>query len=272
MVSNTCGGACTPLRKLRRDIVNASPKPAGKNLNLVAYMRENGVVFILLCAAAGITIVLKKLDAKAAIAAIIIGFATWLGTGYTGIALLAAFFIIAMLATSWKMRTKQQAGLAEHHRGQRTAAQVIANGGVAAILSLLSFAFWQHQPLLLLMIASSLSSATADTVSSELGNVYGRKFYNITSFKKDIRGLNGVISFEGTMIGMAGSSLIALVYTVQTGLAIHWLWIVIAGTTGNLTDSVLGATLERRHIISNDVVNFLNTLTGALAGLMLYYL
>jgi uncharacterized protein (TIGR00297 family) len=235
-------------------------------------MWQHGIVFILLCAAAIVAIVLKKLDAKAAVAAVVIGFIAWLGEGYTGIALLATFFVAGTLATSWKMRTKQKAGLAEQHRGQRTAAQVIANGGVAAILSLFSFLSAEHHALLLLMVASSLSSATADTVSSELGNVYGRKFYNIINFKKDIRGLNGVVSFEGTMIGVAGSSLIALVYAIQAGFTIHFLWIVIAGTAGNLTDSVLGAALERKHILNNDAVNFLNTLTGALVGLMLYYL
>jgi uncharacterized protein (TIGR00297 family) len=234
-------------------------------------MLQNAIVFILLCTAAVVTIVLKKLDAKAAVAAIVIGFIVWLGEGYTGIALLATFFIAGTLATSFKMRTKQQAGFAEQHRGQRTAAQVIANGGVAAILSLLSFLSVQYQPLLLLMVASSLSSATADTLSSELGNVYGKKFYNIMNFKKDIRGLNGVISFEGTMIGIAGSCLIALIYTAQAGFTIHFLWIVIAGTIGNLTDSVLGATLERKHILNNNAVNFLNTLTAALVGLLLYY-
>jgi len=234
-------------------------------------MVENGIAFILLCAAAVVTIALKKLDIKAAITAVIIGFVTWLGEGYTGIALLATFFIAGTLATSWKMHTKQQTGLAEHHRGQRTAGQVIANSGVAAILSLLSFLFVQHQPVLLLMVASGLSSATADTLSSELGNVYGRKFYNIMNFKKDTRGLNGVVSFEGTLIGVAGSCLIAMVYAVHAGMTIHFLWIIIAGTIGNLTDSVLGATLERKHILNNNAVNFFNTLTGALAGFMLYY-
>jgi uncharacterized protein (TIGR00297 family) len=234
-------------------------------------MWQNGFVFSLLCTAAVITIVWKKLDVKAAVAAVVIGFIIWLGEGYTGIALLATFFIAGTLATSFKMRVKQQAGLAEQHRGQRTAAQVIANGGVAAILSLLSFLLFTHQQsLLLLMVACSLSSATADTLSSELGNVYGKKFYNIVNFKKDIRGLNGVVSFEGTMIGIAGSSLIALIYTAQAGFTIHFLWIVIAGTIGNLTDSVLGATLERKKILNNDGVNFLNTLTAALVGLLLF--
>jgi len=234
-------------------------------------MLENVIVFILLCTTAVVTIALKKLDSKAAVTAVVIGFIVWLGEGYTGIALLATFFITGTLATSCKMRTKQQGGLAEQHRGQRTATQVIANGGIAAILSLVSFLSVQQQPLLLLMVASSLSSATADTLSSELGNVYGKKFYNIMNFKKDIRGLNGVVSFEGTMIGIAGSSLIALIYSTQAGFTIHFLWIVIAGAIGNLTDSVLGATLERKHILSNDVVNFLNTLTGAVISLLLYY-
>lgn len=235
-------------------------------------MWQNGIVFILLCAAAMVTVALKKLDVKAAVTAVIIGFVVWLGEGYAGIALLITFFITGTLATSWKMRTKQQAGLAEQQRGQRTAAQVIANGGVAAMLSLLSFLSAKHHELFLLMVAASLSSAAADTLSSELGNVYGKKFYNIISFKKDMRGLNGVVSFEGTLIGIAGSSLIAFVYAIQAGFSIHFLLIVIAGTAGNLTDSVLGATLERKHVLNNDAVNFLNTLTGALVGLVLFYL
>jgi len=233
-------------------------------------MLQNIIVFILLCTTAVVTIMLKKLDTKAAVAAVVIGFAVWLGEGYTGIILLATFFVTGTLATSWKMHTKQQGGLAEQHRVQRTATQVIANGGVAAILSFVSFLSVRQQPLLL-MVASSLSSATADTLSSELGNVYGKKFYNIMNFKKDVRGLNGVISFEGTIIGIAGSSLIALIYSAQAGFTIQFLWIVIAGTIGNLTDSVLGATLERKNILSNDVVNFLNTLTGAVISLLLYY-
>lgn len=234
-------------------------------------MWQNGIVLILLCTAAVAAVLLKKLDIKAAVTAVVIGFVAWLGAGYTGIALLVTFFAAGTLATAWKMHIKQQTGLAEQHKGQRTAGQVIANGGVAALLSLLSFLPGRDQPLLLVMIASGLSSATADTLSSELGNVYGRQFYNILSFKKDTRGLNGVISVEGTIAGIAGSCLIALIYALHAGFTVHFLWIVIAGTIGNITDSVLGAALERRQLLNNNAVNFLNTLIAALVGLLLYY-
>jgi uncharacterized protein (TIGR00297 family) len=113
-------------------------------------------------------------------------------------------------------------------------------------------------------MAGAFSSATADTLSSELGTVYGKKFYNILTFQKDKKGLDGVVSFEGTGIGIAGSAVMATIYCLGAGWSLAFLWIVIAGTIGNLCDSVLGATVERRQIIGNDVVNFLNTLIGAM--------
>ena len=39
--------------------------------------------------------------------------------------------------------------------------------------------------------------------------------------------------------------------------------IIIAGTIGNIADSLLGATLEKKQAIKNDAVNFLNTSVAA---------
>jgi uncharacterized membrane protein len=47
-------------------------------------------------------------------------------------------------------------------------------------------------------------------------------------------------------------------------------WVVIiSGTAGNLFDSVLGATLERKGYIKNNLVNFLNTVFAALVAYLL---
>ncbi|RYZ84512.1 MAG: DUF92 domain-containing protein, partial [Moraxellaceae bacterium] len=158
----------------------------------------------------------------------------------------------------------------QRHQERRKAGQVLANGGVAAILGLLSWQLPQYTTLLDLMLAAALSAATADTLASELGMVYGRNSVNILTFKKESRGLDGVISLEGTLLGVLGSAIIALIFCAFNGLGLRELIIVIAaGTMGNLVDSLLGALLERKKMINNDMVNALNTLSGALAGWLL---
>jgi uncharacterized membrane protein len=53
---------------------------------------------------------------------------------------------------------------------------------------------------------------------------------------------------------------------------LNLIWIIIAGTAGNLSDSVLGALLERKNIIGNNAVNFLNTFIAALVALLFYFI
>lgn len=195
-----------------------------------------------------------------------LGLAIYLGAGFTGLALLASFFGLGTAASAWKVGDKRRLGLAEANRGRRRAGQVLANAGVAGLLGLCAWHWPSQAPACRLMLAGSFSAATADTLASELGNVYGRRFYNLCTLKPDTHGLDGVVSLEGTLLGLAGSAWLAGVYCLGLGWSPAFWWLLLAGTVGNLSDSWLGATLERRGYLTNNTVNFLNTLIGALTA------
>lgn len=233
------------------------------------------LVLLFLAAAAAASAHWKKLTPAAAFTGILIGWAVFTGDRFRGLIELALFFILGTAATSWKKKEKLRIRGSSAHQSTRTTGQVIANGGIAAILGALAIIFPTHHAPLGLALAASLSAATADTLSSELGLVYGHRCYNILTWKKEERGPDGVISLEGLFFGTAGSAVIAAAYTLP-GLrnggpkapAIDFLLILLAGLAGNLADSILGASLERRSWLSNDQVNFLATLMAALcAGL-----
>lgn len=207
----------------------------------------------------------KKLTVIASVTGGLIAILILIGSGISGVLLLAAFFILGTGATAWKMNFKIQTGIAEPARGRRNVGQVLANGGVATILSIWMLYQPESGEMYSLMIAGSFSAASADTLSSELGNIYGRKYYHMLSFKKMRRGANGAVSWQGTLAGMAGSLLIALIYALSTGWHPEYVAIIVlAGIVGNIADTVLGLTLENKGWISNNAVNLLNTASGAM--------
>ncbi|WP_188929539.1 DUF92 domain-containing protein [Puia dinghuensis] len=229
------------------------------------------IVILLLLAGAAASIYWKKLTPAAAITGVITGSAIYAGGGYPGLLFLALFFILGTAATSWRKQDKLLVRGTAAHETTRRAGQVIANAGVAAIAGLLAILLPADKPLFLLLMAASFSSATADTLASELGMVYGRRFYHLLTLKPDQRGLDGVVSIEGLLLGIAGSTLIAAAYAGTTGWNIRPIAIIIlAGTAGNLIDSLLGALFERKGLLTNDTVNFLNTLAAALIAAVLY--
>jgi uncharacterized protein (TIGR00297 family) len=232
-------------------------------------MYHHWSIVVVLAVLALLSVKTGKLDGLAGATGFITALAIYVGAGYTGILMLATFFVLGTTATSWGLRQKRALGIAEKNKGRRTSGQVLANAGVSAVLALSVLVFPTYADWLLLMIAGSLASATADTMSSELGNVYGKRFYNILTFRKDQRGLDGVISLEGTIVGIAGSFFTAGIYAFATHSAEMLLIIVVAGTIGNISDSVLGASLERKNYLGNNAVNFINTGIAAIAALAL---
>lgn len=229
------------------------------------------IFLFLLIAAVFLSIRTNVLTYSAAITGGVLAVFIFLGSGLTGVLMLGIFVSIGSIATKWKIRDKQNMNLAEQEGGRRTVGQVLANGAAAGIFSFLALIFPAQSVLFIIMTASAISSATADTLASELGTLYGHNFYNIITLDKDERGLDGVISMEGTLFGVAGSCVIASVYGIGYGWSIVFLIIVLAGTIGNFTDSILGATLERKGALNNELVNFLNTIFGGISALLMYY-
>jgi len=230
------------------------------------------LILLILILVAGMTasVLLRKLTPAGATCGGLLGLLLFLGAGWTGVLLMAVFFILGTAATAWKRSTKVALGIAEENKGRRHAGQVLANGGMGAACGLVAWLWPQYAHGAQLMAAAAFSSAAADTLSSELGSIYGKNFYHILTFKKDRRGLDGVISLEGLLLGLCGSCIIALVYSTGFDRWREIAWILIAGTLGNLADSVAGAAWERRGFIGNDTVNFLNTAFASAVALLCF--
>ncbi len=211
----------------------------------------------------------KRIDASGAITGGFLTACMLLGAGIWGLIILGAFFTLGSLASVWKMKLKQQLGLAEPNKAKRSAVHAFSNGGVAALCGLLAWLFPAHAALFQTMLAASMASAMADTLASELGNVYGSSYVNILTFRPEPRGLDGVVSWEGTLLGAAGSVFIACIYGFGFGWNFSVIIVALAGIAGNWFDSVLGATLQRKGYLNNHAVNFANTLFAALFAFIL---
>ncbi len=229
------------------------------------------LIIILLFAAGTAVSVAGKLTFTGAMAGVVIAIILFIAFRFTGVVLLGSFFAMSVMATSLGFSRKSEVGLAESDNGRRNVLQVLANGGIAGLGGLVAIFSTELDDYCLLLVAAALSGASADTISSEIGSIYGRNFFDILSWRLAERGADGIISWQGTLAGLVASIVIAILYIlmVEDSHAGFGAIIVAAGTIGNLSDSVLGATLERRHLLNNDAVNFVSTVVAAGSSLLL---
>lgn len=226
------------------------------------------VLLFLVVAIAG-SVLSGKIDLAGGLVGGGIAYVLYAALGWFGIFLIGGFFGLGTAASVWKLRQKSRWGVAEARNARRGWRNVIGNAGAAAAIALIVLGWPEHTSVGGLLIAACFAAALSDTWSSEFGNVYGSRFYQVLSGKPGERGRDGVVSGEGSLAGLAGSVLIAILYGWFHGWGSAVAIIAFAGLMGNLTDSVLGATLERSGRLNNHSVNFLATLSAALLALLL---
>ena len=167
---------------------------------------------------------------------------------------MALFYLVAESATKFGRAERNQ-------HEQRTSSNVIGNAGAAMIALILG----QVTPFF-----GAVAAALSDTVSSELGLLSKKKPVLITTFQQVEKGTDGGITLLGLITGLLGAGIIGILYyfTVQASLVVAGI-IILAGFLGSLVDSILGATLERKGILTNTYVNFFASSSGAIIVFLL---
>jgi len=120
----------------------------------------------------------------------------------------------------------------------------------------------------LLAFVASLATGGGDTVASEIGKAWGGKTYLPATLAEVRPGTPGAVSLEGSAAGILGALALAGCGALL-GLVPAWtVWAVVAGAiAGSVLESALAATLEASGIVNNDLLNFINTATGAIVAI-----
>lgn len=211
-----------------------------------------------------------KIDLPGSLVGGVIAMGIFMGGGFFLLGLLLVFFVLGSLASHWRKAEKQKIGLAQESGGKRSVRHAISNGGVAGLCGLMAWLLPEYATVFVVMTAASLAAATSDTLSSELGNVYGRRFIDLIGMKPGQRGNDGVVSLEGSLFGIAGSGVIAGLFGFTHSWDAAVVVIFLAGIAGNIVDTLLGGTLQRAGHLTNDLVNLGCTVSSAVfAGMFL---
>jgi uncharacterized protein (TIGR00297 family) len=230
----------------------------------------------------------RSVDISGAVGGFVLGAILIVCGGWPLYVSLLAFFVLGTATTKLGFSRKAARGLAQEREGRRRFSHAFSNAGVASICALaVSFRSGGGGDVILLLVAAiaSLATATADTVASEIGQLWGRRAFLPTTFRAVPVGTEGAISVEGSVAGLFGAFVVA-------AISIAWLpgasslqvtafhhgprsldWSLVAfvtacGCAGSYLESVVGAwNRKRAEPIPNGVLNFFNTAVGALCGL-----
>ena len=205
----------------------------------------------------------------------------------------AAFFVLSSLLSRVGRRRKAQAEALAAKGSRRDAGQVYANGGVAWAL-LVTHVFLPSD-LLYWAYAGAFAAAAADTWGTEVGTLLRGATRLVWSGRRVPPGTSGGVSLAGTLGALAGAGVVFASLSPFAGPYLDGLTLVEAallvvggGFAASLVDSLAGATVQAlwrdpatgalserpagtlargRAWVTNDRVNLIGTLTGALVPL-----
>ena len=187
----------------------------------------------------------KSLDFFGSAVMIIMGVVIIFSAGPHWLLLIILFLVLSLLATKYSKKYKMSLGEFE---GRRTSKNVISNGVVACFMA----AFGGYYLPFVGGFIGAIATAMTDTLASEIG-VLDPHPRLITTLQKVDPGTNGAVS----PLGIVENPLSAIIVSV------------VSGTVGCFADSILGALFENRNIITNEHVNLLATIVGAVVGILL---
>jgi uncharacterized protein (TIGR00297 family) len=199
-----------------------------------------------------------------------LGIIIWGCLGWQGYLVILIYLIVGSGVTRIGKGIKESKGIAEKRDGARGPENLwgsAATGAVCAIGQAIA-----PNPLWLIGYVASLSTKLADTTASEIGKAYGKTTFLITTFKPVPAGTEGAISLEGTLGGILGSLVIAVIGWGVGLLDNPWqiLWCAIAAFIATNIESLIGATLQEKYDwLTNELVNGINTSIGAAIAVLI---
>lgn len=210
----------------------------------------------------------------------VLGVLVWGCLSWPGYTVVMVYFLLGSGATRIGMAEKEAAGIAEKRSGARGPENVWGSAAVGTlcalgvgVLSVLGSGPESSKWIALLTLGyvASFSTKLSDTCASEIGKAYGKRTFLITNFKPAPPGTEGAVSLEGTLAGLIASAVIALVgWAVGLINGLGVIICLLAAFIATNLESLIGATLQNKFTwLTNEWVNVINTLIGAIAAIMM---
>jgi uncharacterized protein (TIGR00297 family) len=190
---------------------------------------------------------LRAIDRNGLIIGVLIGVLILTGGGWSWLFMIMLFFTVSSASTRLKYSYKRSIGFGEEKGGARGWRNTVANGGVAAAASILTL--YSNSPLLQAAFLGAISTATADTLATEIGLLSKSRPRLITNLRQKVgAGTSGGVSLLGTLVVIISGLLIgavSILLGVSTMSGTRILAVsLLGGFVGSTFDSLLGATIQ----------------------------